>query len=177
MSFQDEKLTWCGHPSSRSTVFFASVIHKQRVYGATPSLLHAFIRSPRALQLAHVDDLSDMIGIVGADISDGGRPLCQLLVVGGFDKFLEVGHHLVELGDGVFPLLVVEFHEGLVVVAGVFIRRPSLELDEGVAIPEQQMIGQLAGGVAPGGRLPAGLLGGESVNRRTDLRRVAGGCG
>jgi hypothetical protein len=49
------------------------------------ALLHAFLGIPRALQLAHVDDLADVVGVVGADVSDGGRQLCQLLVVGGFD--------------------------------------------------------------------------------------------
>ena len=50
-----------------------------------PALLHAFVRIPRALHLAHVDDLADVVGVVGADIGDGGCQHGQLLVVGGFD--------------------------------------------------------------------------------------------
>ena len=49
------------------------------------ALLHAFLGIPRALQLAHVDDLADVVGVVGADVADGWRQHGQLLIIGGLD--------------------------------------------------------------------------------------------
>lgn len=36
-------------------------------------LLHAVLGIPRALQLAHVEDLAGVISVVRADVGDGGR--------------------------------------------------------------------------------------------------------
>jgi hypothetical protein len=49
------------------------------------ALLHALVGIPRALQLADVDDLADVVGVVGADVADGWRQHGQLLIIGGLD--------------------------------------------------------------------------------------------
>jgi hypothetical protein len=86
---------------------------------ARPGLtLHALIRIPGTLQLAHVDDLADVVRVVVAEIANGIRPFSELLVVSRFHEFLKAGHDLVELIDDVGPLLVVELVEGFLVVAG-----------------------------------------------------------
>src|SRR5580658_11034775 len=93
------------------------------------SLLHTFLRVPRSLQLAHVDNLPDMVSIMSADVRNGWCPHRQLLLVGRVHKFLQVRHHLVKLPHRVTPLLVIKFHEGLFVVAAEFLRRLSFELE------------------------------------------------
>jgi hypothetical protein len=57
---------------------------------STGSTLHALVRIPGTLQLAHVHDLADVIRVVGAEIANGVRPSGELLVVSGFHKFLNV---------------------------------------------------------------------------------------
>ena len=37
-------------------------------------LLHPFFRIPRALLFAHIDDLPDVVGIVGANMFESGIP-------------------------------------------------------------------------------------------------------
>jgi hypothetical protein len=92
-----------------------------------------------------------MLSIMVADIRNRRRPRCQLLLVGGFDKFLQIRHQLVELPDRVVPLFGVKFHKGLIVVTAEFFQRLSFELDQVAAIPKQQMISQLTDRVPPAG--------------------------
>jgi len=110
------------------------------------------------LQLADKNDLPHVIRIVRADVSDFRSPDLQLLVINGFDKPFQFGHHLVELLDRIVPLFAVEVGEGFVVVAAEFLLRLALELGQLPPVPEQQMIGQLSDGVVPAAILPAGLL-------------------
>ena len=70
------------------------------------------------MQLANVNDLADVIRIVGAEIADGVRPFGELLVISCFHKLLKIGHDLVELLDDVGPLFLVEPVEGFLVVGG-----------------------------------------------------------
>lgn len=137
-------------------------------------LLHALFRIPRALQLAHIHDLADVIGIVRRDVGDGGGHQRQLLVVGGFDQFLEIGHHLIELLHRVRPLFVVELGESLVVVPAELRGRLSFEPEQVLAIPEEQVIGELAGRMPSAARLPTGLFGGESVDGGIDRHEPIG---
>jgi hypothetical protein len=54
-------------------------------------LLDAFGRVPDALLLADVDDLANVVGVVGADVGyEGGRG-ANLGVVGGFHNFFPFG--------------------------------------------------------------------------------------
>ena len=91
-------------------------------------------------------------------MSDFRSPGLQLLLISGFDKLFQFGHHLVELLDRVVPLLAVKVVEGFLVVAAEFLLRLALELGQLAPVPEQQMIGQLSDGVVPAAVLPAGLL-------------------
>src|SRR5579864_334690 len=100
-------------------------------------LLDALGGIPRSLQFANVEDLSDVVSVMGADVADGGGDLGEFLVVGGLDQLFEIGHDLVELLDRVGPLLVVELGEGLVIVAGELGRGLSLKALKVLAIPEQ----------------------------------------
>ncbi len=81
------------------------------------STLHALIRIPGTLQLANVNDLADVIRIVGADIAYGACPFGDLLVISCFYKLLKVAHDLVELFDDVGPLFLIEPVEGFFIVS------------------------------------------------------------
>src|SRR5579872_1971746 len=131
-------------------------------------LLHALIRVPRAFQLAYVDDLADVVRVVGADVPDRRRPLGQLIVAGALHQLFQVRHHLVELLDGIGPLLVVELHKSFVIVAAEVFQLLSLQALEVAAVPEEQMIRKLPGRVTAAGGLPRGLLGSKSVNGGAD---------
>src|SRR5581483_3366251 len=87
---------------------------------------------------------------------------------GGFDQLFIIGHYLVELLDDVCPLLVIEVGEGVVVLAAEFCLGLALQAFQGAAIPEQQMVCELSGGVISRRRLPAGLLAGEPVDGGVD---------
>ena len=52
------------------------------------------------MQFTDVDDLTDVIGVVGADVGDSVSPLRELVVAGGFDQVLEIGEDSVELLGG-----------------------------------------------------------------------------
>ena len=94
-----------------------------------------------------------MIGIMGANVADGGGHRRQLLLVGCFDQLLEIGHDLVELLHRVSPLFVVEFGKSFVVVPAEFFRSLSFEPDEVLTIPEEQVIGELTGRMPSAARL------------------------
>ena len=70
----------------------------------------------------------------------------------------DIGHHLVELMDGVVPLLRVEVVEGLVVVAAELRGFFAVEVLQRALIPEDQVIGELADGVVALAVGPARLL-------------------
>ena len=104
-------------------------------------LLDAFAWIPGALFLTDVDDLTDVIGIVCADMGDGRSPLGELLVIGRFDGFFPVGENLVELLDSGVPLFGVEAVEGFVVVTAELGRSLAFELRERLQVPEDEVVG------------------------------------
>src|SRR6266567_3420737 len=55
------------------------------------SLFHALVRIPRALQFAHINDLPDVVGIVGSDGRDNGCFVSQRFLVGRLDRLFPVG--------------------------------------------------------------------------------------
>src|SRR5580704_16994334 len=81
-----------------------------------PRLFDSFGWVPDALELANIDDLARVVGVVGTNARYRGRPQLKLLVVSGLDSFLPFGEDFVELLDDVGPLGGVEVVEGLVVV-------------------------------------------------------------
>jgi hypothetical protein len=99
------------------------------------------------LLFTHHDDFADVVGIVGADVRDGGCPFGELRVSRRLDGLLKVRHHLIELVNGLVPRLRVEVVEGLVVVAVEFCRRVAAEILKRPLVPEDQVIGELADGV------------------------------
>ncbi len=107
------------------------------------STLHALVRIPATLQLAHVHDLADVIRVVGADVANRVRPFGELLVVSRFHKFLEAGHDLVKLIDDVGPLLAVELVKRFLVVPGKLVILDALKIIQIAPIPEQQMVSEL----------------------------------
>jgi hypothetical protein len=76
------------------------------------------------VEFADEDHLPCVIGVVGADGSSGGCFFLKLGVVGGFYRFFQIGHDLIELADGFGPGFGVEVVEGFVVIvvvgAGLF---------------------------------------------------------
>jgi len=127
-------------------------------------LLDAFFWIPGALEATNVDDLSDVIGVVGTDVGDGGGNFLDRFVVGRFYKLFNFLHHFVELLDGVIPLLGVEGGEGFVVVAAELGRRDPFELVEDLGVPEDQVIGELSDGVVAFAVGPVGLIGRKSFD-------------
>jgi len=49
-----------------------------------------------------------MLGVVDADAGDRGGVFLDRFLVGGFDKLFRVEHYLVQLRDGLVPLLRIE---------------------------------------------------------------------
>ncbi len=70
------------------------------------------------------------------DVRDFRSPSLQLLVISGFEKVFQFGHHLVELLDRVVPLLGIKVVKGFVIVAAEFLFGFSLELGQFSPIPE-----------------------------------------
>lgn len=131
-------------------------------YKARPgSTLHALVRIPGTLQLAHVHDLAGVICVVGAEVANRVRPSGELLIVSRFHKSLKVGHDLVELMDDVDPLPVVESVEGFLVVSGKVVILNASKVIQIATIPKQQMVGELPCGWPPVGAAswPVRLLG------------------
>src|SRR5581483_6935965 len=128
----------------------------------------ALLGIPGALQLAHENDLADVISIVCADMRNLRGELLQGLVVGSFHELLQVGHHLVELPGGLAPLFGVEVIEGLVVVAVEFGLGFAGELGQLATVPEEQMISELPDRVIAAGVLPVRLIGGEPCQGHID---------
>ena len=50
--------------------------HPRRPTSADGLLLDALVGVPGALEFADVDDLADVVGVVGADVGDGVGPFC-----------------------------------------------------------------------------------------------------
>ena len=113
---------------------------------------------------ADKDDLTDMVGVVGADVRDDRGVFGELLVVGGFDGLLPIGHDLVELVNERVPLLGVVVVEGLVVIAaegrGLFAFEPG----ERGGVPEDEVVSELPDGVVPFAIGPLGLVGGKTLD-------------
>jgi hypothetical protein len=125
-------------------------------------LFDAFARIPGALEFADIENLADVVGVVGADVGDERGVGGELLIVGGFDGFFPVGENLIEFFDEVVPLGIVEVVKGVVVVAAEGDQLLAGEALEGACIPEPEMVGELANGVGAGGGSPFGLVGGET---------------
>src|SRR5580704_653407 len=66
-------------------------------------LFHAVIRIPGALQLADVEDLSGVVGVVGADVGNGRGDFGERCVVGVLDKLLERDHDGIKVVNGPGP--------------------------------------------------------------------------
>lgn len=135
---------------------------------AIADLLDSFSWVPDALELAYVDDLTGVVGVVSTDAGYGGGPELKLLVVSGFDCLLPFGEDFVELLDGGGPLGGVEVVEGLVVVTAEFRRLLAFEAGQRFGVPEEEMIGELAYGVVTGAGGPFGLIGGEALDGDVD---------
>ena len=116
------------------------------------------------MKAADVDDLADVVGVVGADVGDRRRVLFDRLVVGGFYEFFQVLHYFIELLDGVVPLLGVEGGEGFVVVAAELGRSDAFEFVQDLGVPEDEVVGKLSDGVVAFAVGPVGLVGGESFD-------------
>src|SRR5580704_19464601 len=90
-------------------------------------LLDAFRGIPRSLQLANINNLAEVIGVVGADVGDARRLGFQFLLVRGFDGLFPILHHLDQPLFRRDPGFAVEFIEGLIVVAAIGQQRGALE--------------------------------------------------
>src|SRR5215469_7700298 len=106
-----------------------------------------------------------MVGVVGADAGDSGSVFLDRFLVGGFDELLEVEHYLVQLLDGLVPLLPIKGSEGLVVVAAELGRRLAFEFGQGLRVPEDEMVGELSDGMIALAVVPIGLLGSKPFDR------------
>ena len=126
-------------------------------------------RGGLAMQLANVDDLAEVVGVVGADVRDPGGPFGDFGVVGGFHGLLPVGHYFVQLLHGDGPAFGVETVEGFVVVATEFRGLLAFKFRERLSIPENQVIGELTDGVI------AALVRPGSLFRRQALDGNVGG--
>src|SRR6185437_9170655 len=113
-------------------------------YLRVPSLFYPFVRIPRTLQFAHVENLSHVIGAMRADMRDQRRALGKVRVTGVLDRGFPVGQFLVQLLHQIVPLCGIEFVEGLVVVAIEFFRLLALELLQRARIPIPDVIRKLA---------------------------------
>jgi hypothetical protein len=133
-----------------------------------PRLFDSFGWVPDALELANIDDLARVVGVVGTNASYRGGPQLKLLVVSGLDSFLPFGEDFVELLDDVGPLGGVEVVEGLVVVAAEFGWLLALEAGQRFTVPEEEMIGELAYGVVAGAGGPLCLFGGKAFDGNVD---------
>src|SRR5579864_6021169 len=63
--------------------------------GVRLASLHPLLRIPASLLLPHINNLSDVIRIVRADMSNIGVPIFQLALIGVLDGFLPVSHNFV----------------------------------------------------------------------------------
>jgi hypothetical protein len=127
-------------------------------------LLHAVFGVPRTLEPPDVDDLADVVGVVGADVGDGRGVLLDRFVVGSLDELFQFEQHFVELLHSFGPLLCVEGVEGFVVVAVELGRRFAFKFGEGLGVPEQEVVGELSDGMIAFAVGPIGLIGGESCD-------------
>src|ERR1700751_3268719 len=137
-------------------------------HGSVLRLFHALLRIPRSLQFAHINDLSNMVSIVAADLRNGGSPRRQLLFICSVDNFFQLSHDLIQFFDCVIPLIGVKLIERFFVVATEFFLRLAFEVGQVPAIPEQQVIRELSHRMAAVRRLPTGLVGGESFDGCVD---------
>src|SRR5215470_4021425 len=128
-------------------------------------LVHSFGGIPGALLAAQHNDLRDVISVVGAHVRDLVGKLLERGVIHAFYHVLHLGHHLVQLLYGFFPGFVVEFVEGFLVVAAELFRFLAFESLQRTAVPEPQVISELADGVIPFCVFPLGLFGGDAVER------------
>ena len=122
-----------------------------------PPLLDAFAGVPGALEFANVDDLADVVGVVGADVGDAGGVGGEVGIGGGLDPVLEVRQVAVEAGDEGGPLgggdlVDVVADEGLLVVAGEGGGFFAFEGGEGALVPVDEVGDELGDGVHLGSR-------------------------
>jgi len=76
------------------------------------------------------------------------------------------GQDLVELLHGLSPHLAVEGVEGIVVFAAIFRRGLAFESGQFLAVPENQVIGQLTHGMISAAVPPSGLVPQSALPRR-----------
>ena len=90
-----------------------------------------------------------VVGVVGADVRAMKRRAhsSSLASSADSDGFFPGSHHVVEIFYHLRPILRVKRLERLVVVAAEFFGRLAVELREALAIPENQVRGELADGV------------------------------
>jgi hypothetical protein len=127
-------------------------------------LVHAVLGVPGALLFADVNNLADVVGVVGADVREDLGGFFQLGFVGGLHPFFEFAHDFVKLLYGFIPSLAVKFVEGFVIIAAELFDFFSLEVGEITPIPKHQVVGQLANGVISFAVGPVGLLGGQAFD-------------
>src|SRR5678815_2532283 len=111
------------------------------------ALLHTLRRIPASLHLPKDEDLSRVVGVVGRNPAERGRPGLQRLLVRASDQLLQLAQNPIKLLPDLVPASLVEGVERLVVVAVEFRRSLSSELGQLLRVPEQQMVRQLADGV------------------------------
>ena len=105
-----------------------------------------------------------MSGWRGANVGDQRSSRSDLPIVRSFDRRFPVRHHLIELLLQIIPLRGIEVVEGLVVVAVEGGGLLALELFQSAAVPEPQVISQLADRMLSFARSPVRLVRGESGN-------------
>jgi hypothetical protein len=123
------------------------------IFPVSRRLVHAVFGIPGALFFADVDDLADVVGVVGADVREGLGGLFQLGIVGGFHPLFEFVHHVIELLHDAIPRLAVKFVEGLFIVAAECVRLLALEACKILPVPKNEVIGELPGRAQFGLRL------------------------
>jgi hypothetical protein len=87
---------------------------------------HTVFRVPRPLLFPHINDLSNVVGIVRADVREPLRLLFQFFLVSGFHPLFELHHYFVKLLYRLIPTLTVPLIERLVIVTAEFVQLLSL---------------------------------------------------
>src|SRR5260221_12235083 len=115
-------------------------------------LFDSFVRVPVAGEFPDIEYLAGVVGIVGVDVGNGVVPGLEFGVVRIPDGCFPVLHDLVELLDGRSPGSFGEGSKGFVVIAIECHGFATIEFIEYLFVPEQEVVGELACGMAGVGR-------------------------
>ena len=107
-------------------------------------LFHTLVWVPDTLLLPDIQNLADVVRVMGSDVSDERCIRRELFVIGIVDGFLPVGENLIQLFDQIGLLVGRELVEGLVIVAVKFWILLASKVVQCALIPIPDVVGQLA---------------------------------